>query len=207
LLTVAEMQLGRGETIADTARVLSRYVDAIMIRILTTSAARACRARYRARHQRTDAALASLPGDGRLDDVRGASRPDRRPHVAWTGDDNNVAGLLGARRGAVQIPIERRDPPQLAPNKAMKEWIKATQAPIMLGSDPESAVRGADCVVTTPGSRWRQGRRASPQCAETLSGQCKTDVAGETRCAVHALPPGASRRRGPDEVIDGPQSV
>jgi ornithine carbamoyltransferase len=49
MLTGAEMQLGRGETISDTARVLSRYVDAIMIR---------------ARHQRADAALASLPGDG-----------------------------------------------------------------------------------------------------------------------------------------------
>ena len=39
-------------------------------------------------------------------------------------------------------------PPQLAPNKAMKDWIKASQAPVVLGNDPEEAVRGADCVVT-----------------------------------------------------------
>ena len=38
---------------------------------------------------------------------------------------------------------------QLAPNKAMKDWIKATQAPIVLGNDPEAAVRGADVVTDT----------------------------------------------------------
>ena len=81
MLTGAEMQLGRGETIADTARVLSRYVDAIMIRILNHDALLELAAlRHRARHQRADAAVASLPGDGRSDDVRGASRSDRGPH-------------------------------------------------------------------------------------------------------------------------------
>ena len=63
MLTGHEMQLGRGETIADTARVLSRYVDAIMIRILDHKAlAELARARHRAGDQRPDPALASLPG-------------------------------------------------------------------------------------------------------------------------------------------------
>ena len=66
MLTGQEMQLGRGETIADTARVLSRYVDAIMIRILNHDALmELARARDRAGDQRADAAVASLPGDGR----------------------------------------------------------------------------------------------------------------------------------------------
>ncbi len=79
MLTGQEMQLGRGETIADTARVLSRYVDAIMIRILDPRVARRARgACDRAGHQRTDEALASLSGDGRRHDLRGASRPDPR---------------------------------------------------------------------------------------------------------------------------------
>ena len=65
-LTGQEMQLGRGETIADTARVLSRYVDAIMIRTLDHDQVRgAGRARHRAGDQRPDQAVASLPGDGR----------------------------------------------------------------------------------------------------------------------------------------------
>ena len=81
MLTGQEMQLGRGETIADTARVLSRYVDAIMIRILNHEAlVELARARDRAGDQRADAALASLPGDGRRDDLRGAQGRDQRPH-------------------------------------------------------------------------------------------------------------------------------
>ena len=63
MLTGQEMQLGRGETIADTARVLSRYVDAIMIRMLDhDDAGRARPPRHRAGDQRPDQALASLPG-------------------------------------------------------------------------------------------------------------------------------------------------
>ena len=60
MLTGAEMQLGRGETIADTARVLSRYVEAIMIRILEPGRpAGNGGPRHRAGHQRPDQAVAS----------------------------------------------------------------------------------------------------------------------------------------------------
>ena len=72
-------QLGRGETVADTARVLSRYVDAIMLRTdqgeKLRELARACQ---RAGDQRPDRPHPSLPADGRRDDRRGASRADRR---------------------------------------------------------------------------------------------------------------------------------
>ena len=81
LLTAEEMQLGRGETLADTARVLSRYIDAIMIRTLNPDdVAELARYAQHSGHQRADAALASMPGHGRRHDVRRASRPDPRPH-------------------------------------------------------------------------------------------------------------------------------
>ena len=70
MLTGQEMQLGRGETIADTAKVLSRYVDAIMIRILDPKElAELAQARDRAGDQWADPALASLPGHGRCHDL------------------------------------------------------------------------------------------------------------------------------------------
>ena len=70
MLTGHEMQLGRGETIADTARVLSRYVDAVMIRILDHDDMRELRRqRHRAGHQRPDEEVTSLPGYGRCHDL------------------------------------------------------------------------------------------------------------------------------------------
>ena len=66
VLTGDEMQLGRGETIADTAQVLSRYVDAIMIRTLDhETVAELAGERHRAGDQRADPPLASLPDHGR----------------------------------------------------------------------------------------------------------------------------------------------
>jgi ornithine carbamoyltransferase len=80
MLTGQEMQLGRGETIADTARVLSRYVDAIMIRTLdhATLSELAAHATVPVINGLTK--LSSLPGDGRRDDLRGTSRADPRPY-------------------------------------------------------------------------------------------------------------------------------
>ena len=81
MLTADEMQLGRGETIADTARVLSRYVDAIVIRTLDP------RAVAELENIATVPVINGLtrrshpvPADGRRHDFRGASRSDPRPH-------------------------------------------------------------------------------------------------------------------------------
>src|SRR5438270_186503 len=149
MLTGAEMQLGRGETIADTARVLSRYVDAIMIRILNHDA------------------LLELAAHATVPVINGLTR---RSHpcqvmadlmtfeehrgsiagrtVAWSGDDNNVLASWAHAAERFQFKLKVATPPQLGPNKAMKDWIKATKAPIVLGNDPELAVRGAACVLT-----------------------------------------------------------
>ena len=93
-------------------------------------------------------------------------------------------------------------------NKAMKDWIKATQAPIKLGTDPEAAVRGADCVVTdtwvSMGDKDGEHRHnvLKPyQVNAKLMSLAKPDA-----LFMHCLP----AHRGEevtDEVIDGPQSV
>ena len=110
LLTAQEMQLGRGETLADTARVLSRYVDAIMIRILDHEAWPNSHAMPRPGHQRADAAVASLPGDGRCHDLRGKTWPIRGRTVAWTGDANNVLAswMHAAERFDFRLGSQRR---------------------------------------------------------------------------------------------------
>ncbi|WP_061026127.1 ornithine carbamoyltransferase, partial [Bradyrhizobium sp. CCH5-F6] len=149
MLTGAEMQLGRGETIADTARVLSRYVDAIMIRILNHDA------------------LLELAANATVPVINGLTRrshpcqvmadlmtyeehrgPIEGKTVAWTGDDNNVLASWAHAAERFKFQLNVATPPELAPKKAMRDWIKTTNAPIVLGTDPEAAVRGADCVVT-----------------------------------------------------------
>jgi len=209
MLTGAEMQLGRGETVADTAKVLSRYVDAIMIRILN--------------HE----ALLELAAHATVPVINGLTRrshpcqimadlmtfeehrgPIKGRTIAWTGDDNNVLASWAHAAERFHFNLRVATPPQLAPNKAMKNWIKATGASIMLGNDPEAAVRGADCVVT---DTWmsmgdkdgdhRHNLLRPYQVNTKLMELAKSDA-----LFMHCLP----AHRGDevtDEVMDGPQSV
>src|SRR5437773_113139 len=128
--------------------------------------------------------------------------------VAWTGDDNNVLASWAHAAERFKFQLNVATPPQLAPNKAMKDWIKATQAPIVLGNDPEAAVRGADCVVTdtwvSMGDKDGEHRHnvLKPyQVNEKLMSLARPDA-----IFMHCLP--AHRgEEATDEVIDGPQSV
>src|SRR4030081_979075 len=149
MLTGAEMQLGRGETIADTARVLSRYVDAIVIRTLD--------------HE----ALGELASHATVPVINGLTR---RSHpcqvladvmtfeehrglikgktVAWSGDANNVLASWMHAAERFDFRLRVATPPELAPKKWLADWAKASGADIVIGTDPDEAVRGADCVVT-----------------------------------------------------------
>ena len=149
LLTGQEMQLGRGETIADTARVLSRYVDAIMIRTLDHKTL-AELAEYATVPVINGLTKISHPCQVMADvmtfeEHRG---PIRGRTVAWTGDDNNV--LASWMQAALQFDFSLRvaTPSELAPKKQLLDWIKTSGAPIRLGNDPDEAVKGVDCVVT-----------------------------------------------------------
>ena len=209
MLTGQEMQLGRGETIADTARVLSRYVDAIMIRILDPDA------------------LAELAEHATVPVINGLTRrshpcqvmadimtfeehrgPIRGKTVAWTGDANNVLAswLHAAERFDFQMRVAT--PPELAPKKWLTDWVKASKAAIRIGTDPDEAVNGVDCVVT---DTWvsmgdRNGARRHNllkpyQVNARLMARAKPDA-----LFMHCLP----AHRGEevtDELIDGPQSV
>ena len=210
LLTGQEMQLGRGETISDTARVLSRYVDAIMIRTLDHGTL----AEF-ARH----ATVPVINGLTKLshpcqvmadvmtfEEHRG---PIRGRTVAWTGDANNVLTSWMQAAERFDFSLRVATPPELAPKKPLLDWIKISGAPIKVINDPEEAVQGADCVVTdtwvSMGDRDVDGRRHNLltryQVNAALMARAKPEA-----LFMHCLP----AHRGEevtDEVIDGPYSV
>jgi ornithine carbamoyltransferase len=209
MLTGAEMQLGRGETIADTARVLSRYVDAIMIRMLNHEALLELAAYATVpvingltRRSHPCQVMADLMT---FEEHRGSIEGKT---VAWTGDDNNVLASWAHAAERFKFRLNVATPPELAPKKPMRDWIKQVQAPIMIGSDPEQAVSGADCVVTDTwvsmgdkDGEHRHNLLKPYQVNAKLMSLAKPDA-----LFMHCLP----AHRGEevtDEVIDGPQSV
>jgi ornithine carbamoyltransferase len=208
-LTGQEMQFGRGETLADTARVLSRYVDAIMIRILD--------------HE----ALADLARHATVPVINGLTRRShpcqvladvmtfeehrgqiRGKTVAWSGDANNVltSWMHAAERFDFRLRVAT--PPELAPKKWLAEWVRGSGADIVIGSDPEEVVSGADCVVTDTwvsmgdkGGTRRHNLLKRYQVNARLMARAKPDAV-----FMHCLP----AHRGEEvteEVIDGPQSI
>jgi ornithine carbamoyltransferase len=209
LLTGQEMQLGRGETIADTARVLSRYVDAIMIRILDHGTLIEL-----ARH----ATVPVINGLTRLshpcqvmadvltfEEHRGSIRGRT---VAWSGDGNNVLASWMHAAQRFDFRLNVATPPELAPSQPLLDWASRSGAAIVIGHDPERAVAGADCIVT---DTWvsmgdKDGERRHNllkpyQVNRRLLARAKPDA-----LFMHCLP----AHRGhevTDEVIDGPQSV
>jgi ornithine carbamoyltransferase len=209
LLTAEEMQLGRGETLADTARVLSRYIDAIMIRTLNPDDV-AELARYASIPVINGLTRRSHPCQIMADvmtfeEHRG---PIRGRTVAWTGDANNVLTSWMHAAERFKFNLRVATPPELAPKKPLTDWIKSSGAAIRIGTDPEEAVKGADCVVT---DTWvsmgdRNGTRRHNllkryQVNARLLSRARPDA-----IFMHCLP----AHRGEevtDEVIDGPQSV
>ena len=208
-LTGQEMQLGRGETIADTARVLSRYVDAIMIRILDHDALLEL-----ARHA-TVPVINGLTRQSHpcqvmadvmtFEEHRGSIRGKT---VAWTGDDNNVLASWMHAASRFEFRLNVATPPELAPRKALMEWIRSSGAAIRVGHDAEAAATDADCIVT---DTWvsmgdRDGERRHNllkpyQVNARLMAKAKPDA-----IFMHCLP--AHRDdEVTGEVIDGPQSV
>jgi len=203
------MQLGRGETIADTARVLSRYVDAIMIRILSHDALMEL-ATYATVPVINGLTRRSHPCQVMADvmtfeEHRG---PIKGRTVAWTGDDNNVLASWAHAAERFEFNLRVATPPELAPNKLLKDWIKAADASIVIGTDPEDAVRGADCVVT---DTWvsmgdKDGEHRHNLLKPFQVNARLMSLASPDAVFMHCLP----AHRGDevtDEVIDGPQSV
>lgn len=205
-----DMQLGRGETIGDTARVLSRYVDAVMVRTMGEE-----RVHELAEH-------ASIPIINGLTDQSHPCQimadlltfeehrgPITGKVVAWSGDANNVA--VSWIHAAVRFDFEIRVacPEQFGPSPALLEWARnEKRGRVVHVKDPEDAVRNADCVVT---DTWvsmnntdveeRHAGLAPYQVNEQLMSLANSDA-----LFMHCLP----AHRGEevtDGVIDGPHSV
>jgi ornithine carbamoyltransferase len=209
VLTGQEMQFGRGETLADTARVLSRYVDAIMIRILDpeqlVDLARHATVPVINGLTRRSHPCQVMADVMTFEEHRG---PIRGKTVAWSGDANNVltSWMHAAERFDFRLRVAT--PPELAPKKWLADWVRESGADVVVGSDPEEMVNGADCVVT---DTWvSMGDRGGARRHNLLKRyQVNARIMGRAKPGalfMHCLP----AHRGEevtDDVIDGPQSV
>jgi ornithine carbamoyltransferase len=212
VLTSRDMQMGRGETPRDTARVLSRYVDAIMLRTDDV------------RKIRELAEYATVPVINGLTDISHPCQimadvmtfeehrgPIAGQVIAWTGDGNNVAQSFIQASARFGFILRIATPPELAPPAALVEWARAQGARIELTNDPVTAVTGARCVVTDAWVSMSDERDGRAPARHNLLApyQLNADLlkhAAPDAIAMHCLP----AHRGEeitDEVMDGPQSV
>lgn len=210
MLTGAEMQLGRGETIADTARVLSRYVDAIMIRILDHNDL-AELAAYATVPVINGLTKRSHPCQVMADiltfeDHRGSIEGKT---VAWSGDYNNVLSSWIHAAARLKFNLRIATPDELIPRTDAIEWARSEGADIRITADPFEAADGVDAVVTDcwvsmgdeEEARYRHNLLKRYQVNERLMGAAKDDA-----LFMHCLP----AHRGEevtDEVMDGRWSV
>ena len=209
MLTGAEMQLGRDEAIADTARVLSRYVDIIMIRTKE--------------HDRmlelADAAtvpvINALTDDTHpcqimadvmtFEEHRG---PIKGRKIAWSGDGNNVLHSFIEAAPQFDFELSVAVPEGNEPEQRYLEWARSNGGRIAVGHDPQSMVEGADAVITDTWVSMGQEEKARGhniympyQVNERLMSHAKDDAV-----FMHCLP----AHRGEevtDGVIDGPRSI
>ena len=210
-LSSQEMQLGRGETVADTARILSRYVDGIMIRTFSH------------RNVEEMARFATVPVINGLSDLLHPCQilsdiftiweklgRYEGVKVAYIGDGNNVANswINGALRMGMELWVA--SPPDYEPDGEILRRAKdENPRSVHLTHDPREAARGAQVlytdVWTSMGQEEEQERRREAFRPYQLNREL-VDLAEEGALVMHCLP----AHRGEeitDEVMDGPQSV
>jgi len=202
-------QLGRGETVADTARVLSRYVDAIMIR--------------------TDdpAKLAELAGYATVPVINGLT-DDSHPcqlmadvmtyeehrgsikgrKVVWCGDGNNMAASFVHAAERFGFALSLAMPEQLSLNQKVIDWAAAQGADVTITRDADEACTDADLIVTdtwvSMGDEDADARNALLQPYQVDAR--RMGLAHDDALFMHCLP--AHRdEEVTSEVLDGPQSV
>jgi ornithine carbamoyltransferase len=211
MLSGKEMQLAREETVADTARVLSRYVDAVMIRIIDHALIR---------ELVDNATIPVINGLTKLshpcqvmadlmtfEEKKG---PIKGRTIAWSGDSNNVLESWVHAAARFGFTLRVASPPELSARQALRDWAGREGADVIFTADAEAAVEGADCVVSDAWVSMGDDETARPkrhnllapyQVNARLMARAKPDA-----IFMHCLP----AHRGEevtDEVIDGPQSV
>ncbi|HET9018230.1 MAG TPA: ornithine carbamoyltransferase [Acetobacteraceae bacterium] len=208
-LSGRDMQLGRGETIADTARVLSRFVDAIMLRTDAPEKLHEM-ARYATVPVINGLTAESHPCQIMADvltfeEHRG---PIAGQTVAWCGDGNNVAHSWIEAAARFGFTLRLATPDALRPSQSVLTWAQAEGADVRVTDDPLAAVAGARCVVT---DAWLSMSDDPGTNRHNLLLPYRVDAALMARAApdaifMHCLP----AHRGEEvtaEVIDGPASV
>ena len=204
-----DLQLGRGESIGDTARVLSRYVDAIMIRAnshatLLDLAEHASVPVINGLTDKTHPCQVMadiMTFEERMGAIKGRT-------VAWVGDGNNVAASWMHAAARFGFTLRIACPNELRPEGAVVDWAKREKADISIGDDPVKAVRGADCIVT---DTWvSMGQTDAPRRKKLLKPfRVDADLmakAAKNAIFMHCLP----AYRGhevTEEVLEGPQSA
>ena len=208
-LSGAEMQLSREETLSDTAKVMSRYVDAIMIRILThadlielADAATVPVINGLTRRAHPCQVMADvMTFEEHRGNLKGAK-------IAWVGDSNNVLASWVNAAELFEAELTIAVPEDYWPEKDLLADIKKAGAAVKLIEDPRDAVEGADLVIT---DTWvSMGDTDAAERRRVLKPyQVNTQLmalADKDALFMHCLP----AHRGDevtDEVIDGPQSV
>ncbi len=209
MLTGKEMQLGRGESIADTARVLSRYVDAIMIRTLDHAMVTEL-AQYATIPVINGLTKMTHPCQIMADimtfeEHRGSIQGRT---IAWTGDANNVLASWVHAAARLDFRLNIASPPELAPRPELLSWAKQEGAQISVTTDAFEAAEGAHAVITDcwvsmgDDDEFRRQNLLKPYQVNSRL----MNVASKDAVFMHCLP----AHRGEevtDEVMDGPQSV
>lgn len=211
VLSGADMQLGHGETIADTARVLSRYVDLIMIRTF---------------EEQTLLEMAEYADVPVINGLTNRTHPcqimadvmtyeeHRGPiagrKVVWSGDGNNVFASFAHAAGQFGFDLTFTGPETLDPERDWLDFAARKGHPITIDRNPERAVADADLVVTDTwvsmhdpqSARERRHNQLRPyQVNEHLMSLAKPDA-----LFMHCLP--AHRDdEATSAVMDGPHSV
>lgn len=203
-----ELQIGRGETIADTARVLSRYIDAIMLR---------CHG-----HDK----LVELAANATVPVINGLTEyshpcqimadiltfeehvgPIAGKTIAWVGDGNNVAQSWIMASALFGCTFRLACPAKLAPLPEVVEWARAHGGKIEIMESPQQAVQGADAVIT---DTWVSMGDAHAEAQMKLLAPYQVNsalmkLASPNAIFLHCLP----AHRGEEvteDVIDGAQS-
>lgn len=208
-LSGKDMQLGRGETITDTAQVLSRFVDVIVIRTLSHA------------YLLELAEYASVPVINGLTErshpcqlmadimtIEEHRGPVAGKQMVWSGDGNNVATSLVHAAVQFGFSLKVASPKGYELDADVLAWAQAQGGDVSITNDPVAAVEGADCVFADTwvslGDDERDERLQALgpyQVNEALMARAKPDA-----LFLHCLP----AHRGEevtDAVIDGPQSV
>jgi ornithine carbamoyltransferase len=210
MLSRGDMQLGRGETIVDTARVLSRYVDAIMLRTgphetlleLAEHASVPVINALTCRSHPCQVMADVMTFEEKKGAIAGAT-------VAWLGDANNVAASWVHAAARFGFKLKLACPKKFRPAPELLAWAAAEGADVEIGHDPQAAAAGADCVATDvwvsmgdgEDKKKRKNLLRPFQVDRATMGLAKPDA-----IFMHCLP----AHRGDEvtaEVIDGPQSV